>query len=190
MYISHAPGDRGAHAGVHGLSADAPDLRQFQKSLTAIRAALDLNPRMGYVKGSRPRQQLEEAFESVPPCSAPELGQQLKGGGTLAKLFRYRLATSTQQAMIDILIRKANECLVQNKEQERQLEVKQKRLVEEQKREKQRLLQLLCELSKAKDDLADELCRRTGEDDERCRKLRSDALKAREQDRKDGIRCP
>jgi hypothetical protein len=103
MYIAQAPSDRDEHARFQGLSDDAPDPQQLQKSLAAIRAALALNPRTGYVKGSPPRKQLEEAFESVPRSSALELTKQLlEKEGLLERLFRYRLHAATQQAMLGI----------------------------------------------------------------------------------------
>ena len=88
MYISHAPSDREEHASAQGLSDDTPE-QQFRNSFAVIKAALELNLRTGYVKGSSARKKLEEAFESVPPCFAQQLGDHLLSNeGPLAKLFR------------------------------------------------------------------------------------------------------
>jgi hypothetical protein len=186
MYIAHTPSDRDEHVRFQGLSDDAPDPQQLQKSLAAIRAALELNPRTGYVKGSPPRKQLEEAFESVPRSSALELTKQLlKKEGPLERLFRYRLHAATQQAILGILLRKAREFSQQLKEELRRKEEQRRRL------EEQRRLHLeLCAASKRRDSLIEELCRRTGEGSDQCRKFRSEALQTREQFRKDGFPCP
>ena len=183
MYISHAPSDRDERTRFQGLSDDAPDLQQFQKSLTAIRAALELNPRTGYVKGSPPRKQLEEAFESVPRSSALELAQKLlEKEGPLERLFRYRLHAATQQAMLWVLARKAKEFLQQQKEELRRME-------EEERRRRDLELELCVNL-KRDDSLTEEICRRTGESSDQCREFRSKALKTREQFRMAGVRCP
>jgi len=167
--------------GLQGF-AQTPPLSEHQRSLDAILRVLRLNPVGGYVKGSSARRQLEEAFESVPPCSALELAQKLlKSEGTLEKLFRHRLATPTRQVVLQILIRKAKECQVQKKEE--------LRLKEERHRKDEERRQLLCKISRTSDRLVEEFCRNTGEDSE-CRKLRSEAVKEREQFRMKGIHCP
>src|SRR5688572_28835443 len=179
MYISHAPSDRDEYTRFQGLSDDAPDLQQLQKSLATIRAALELNPRTGYVKGSPPRKKLEEAFESVPRSTALELAQKLlEKEGPLERLFRYRLHTDTQRAMLLVLARKAEEFSQQQKEELRRMEEAQRR---------RRDLELeLCAILKSQDSLTEELCRRMGEGSDQCRKFRSEALKTREQFRMTG----
>jgi hypothetical protein len=184
MYVSDAQSDGRESTGFQGLSCDTPDVQQFQKSLAAIRAALELNPRTGYVKGSPPRRQLDDAFESVPPCSAQELAKQLLNGqGPLEKLFRYRLAAPTQQAMLNVLMRKAKEWLERKRAEIRRLEEEGRRRIEE-------LVRRLCTNIREKEILIGEVCRRTGEGSDQCRKLRSEEFKAREELRMHGIRCP
>jgi hypothetical protein len=184
MYISYSPSDRDDHTRFQGFSDDAPDV-QFQKSLAAIQAALELNPRTGYVKGSLPRKRLEEAFESVPPASALELAQRLlKNEGPLERLFRYRLHPATQGAILEgILLRKAKDFLQQEKDELRRRELERARMIEE-------IRQKLCANMKARDSLIEDLCRRTGEGSDECRNSRSQALKAREELRIQNIRCP
>ena len=184
MYISYGPSDRGDHTRFQGFFSDSPDV-QFQKSLAAIQAALELNPTTGYVKGSPPRKKLEEAFESVPPASALELAQRLlKNEGTLERLFRYRLHPATQGAILKgILLRKAEEELNRKREEARRRELERARMIEE-------LRQKICANMKAEDSLIEDLCRRTGEGSEQCRNFRSRALKAREELRMQNIHCP
>jgi hypothetical protein len=195
MYVTNRGfGDRDERTRFQGFSDDVPDLQRFQKSLVAIRAALELNPRTGYVKGSPPRKQLDDAFESVPQCSAFELATQLlKGEGPLEKLFRYRLARPSQRAMFLVLMRKVNECQQQKREELRRIQEEQRRIQEEQRRiqeEQRRRNEEICRNLMSKDVLIAEFCRLTGEGSDQCRKLRSGALKTREQIRMQGIRCP
>ena len=184
MYLSYGLSDQGDHTRFQGFFGDTPDA-QFQKSLAAIQAALELNPRTGYVKGSPPRKKLEEAFESVPPASAMDLTQRLlKNEGPLERLFRYRLHPATQGAILEgILLRKAKDFLQQKKEELRRRELERARMIEE-------LRQKVCANMKAKDSLIEDLCRRTGEGSEECRNFRSQAIKGREEFRMQNIRCP
>jgi hypothetical protein len=184
MYISYGPSDQGDDTRFHGFFGDIPDV-QFQKSLAAIQAALELNPRTGYVKGGPPRKKLEEAFESVPPVSALDLTQRLlQNEGPLERLFRYRLHPATQGAILKgILLRKAEEELNRKREEAHRRELERTRIIEE-------LRQKVCANMKARDRLIEDLCRRTGEGSEQCRNFRSQALKAREELRMENIRCP
>lgn len=173
-----------SRSGLQGLSAPQPDA-ELQKSLAAIKKSLDLSPPEGYAKGSLARRRLEEAFESVPRSSAPGLFTQLKQGeGSLGKLFRYRLATPTREAMLDILKRKMNEFLRQQIEERRRLEAElQARLKE--------LRDKVCPMLKEMDSKVEEICKLMGEDSDACQKARFEALGARVglQD-KTGVRCP
>jgi hypothetical protein len=190
MYIFHTPTGRDEHARFQGLSDGSED-ELLQKSLAAIRAVLELNPRTGYVKGSPARKQLEEAFELVPQSSALELTDQLlKREGPLERLFRYRLHAATQQAMLSILLKKAKEFQQQKRDELRRMEEEQRRRNLEISRKLEENRQKMCANLKMKDSLIDEVCRRTGEGSDQCRKLRSEALKAREQFRMEGGRCP
>jgi hypothetical protein len=85
-----------------------PDDEQFRKAAAALQSALDLNPRGGYVKGSRAREALEKAIGNVPDSLATKLlDHLLNNTGPLAELFRYRLAPETQISMYKILLMKA-----------------------------------------------------------------------------------
>jgi hypothetical protein len=184
MYISHTQRGPREYRGFQGLSDDTSDVQQLQKSLAAIRAALQLNPRTGYIKGSPPRKQLEGAFESVPQCSALELSRQLlKGEGPVEKLFRYRLARPTQGAMLEVLVRKAKECQQQQRDKLRRLE-------EEQRRTREESRQMMCRLLMDRDLLVAKICRLMGEGSDECRNRRSEAMKENEELRMLGIRCP
>jgi hypothetical protein len=89
-----------------------PNPTPFQKSVAAIKAALDLNPAGGYVRASSARAALDTAFLSVPPCDAAKLFRELRFGNTpLARLFKYRLHPKTFREMLDILNGKVQFCL-------------------------------------------------------------------------------
>jgi hypothetical protein len=81
---------------------------QIRKAANALKEALDLNPRGGYVKGSAARAALERAIDLLPDSGAGRLGMHLlQGSGPIAELFRHRLHPATQEAMMAILLKKA-----------------------------------------------------------------------------------
>lgn len=186
MYIPHAPSDRDEHARFQGLSDSSAD-EQLQKSLAAIRAALELNPRTGYVKGSSARKQLEEAFESVPPASALELFNQLgKGEGPLGRLFQYRPHAATQKAMLDILRGK----IIEQQQQLQRAEQILKQVCEEEQKgiEEQRAA------LKDFDSAVEKVCKSRGEESDQCQKFRFKLLESKmkldDRIRHHGFRCP
>jgi hypothetical protein len=153
-------------------------------SLAAIKAALDLNPKLGYLPGSAARRQLEAAFAAVPQSAALEVTRQfLNQQGALEKLFRHRLHPITQQAMLRVLLNKAKEFQQQERERLRRMEA-------ERQRQLLALNRRLCANLKQQDSLIDEVCRRTGEASDSCRTLRMEAIQARAQVRAQGVQCP
>jgi len=182
MYFLSAPNEGSQQAGLRGFS-----LGQFadedQTSRDAILKALQLNPVGGYVRGSAARKQLDDAINSVPVCSALQLAQQLLNGqGSLERLFRYRLDPATQQTLLKILAEKAKVCQQQQKDILRRKE--------EDARTMQEMLQQMCVTLRKEEPLIQELCRRTGEDSEQCRKFRAGVLESREQLRRQRFPCP
>jgi len=174
MYFTPLVNNRPRQTNLLGFSDPLPT--DPQKSLDAIVNALLLNPAGGYVVGSAARKKLQDAFDSVPAAVALPFGLQLAiGQGSLAKLFRYRLARPTRVAMLRILLSKATEFIKQE-------------LVDIQKREE--LRQKLCALERALEAQIQELCVVMGDDSVECRNARSGALKGREEDRRAGIQCP
>ncbi|MEO8134765.1 MAG: hypothetical protein ABI831_12395 [Betaproteobacteria bacterium] len=189
MYISDEPTTgRVEPASFAGLAAD-PDEKKFRDSFAAIKAALELNPKGGYVKGSTARKKLEDAFESVPQCLALRLAQYLMDSdGPTASLFRYRLHDETQKTMLLILLaRKAKECLEMQRAELRRREEEQRRRQEEEKRRRE---SVICAKLKETDSVVDELCRQEGDTSDVCREQRSRARKNREETRAEGVRCP
>src|SRR5215212_8113656 len=177
MYITLKPNNIPHQVQLRGFSE--PSLSaDHDRSVDAIRRALQLNPFGGYVKGSPARRALEEAFESVPSCSALKLGQQLmKSEGALEKSFRHRLHADTQKAMIQVLIRKAKECQEQEKAELRRMEEEERRRVGEFARTRQ----LICASLAKSDQLVEVLCKKSGESSDQCRTFRAKARKEREQ---------
>lgn len=101
-------------------------------------------------------------------------------------LFRHRLHPATQKAMLEILLRKARKKdLVQQKKDDLRRASPQLRDCPIDRRESQKGIASL----KMKDSLVEEVCRLMREGSDQCRKLRSEALKAREQFRTEGGRC-
>lgn len=91
-----------ARAGI-GALAQPSDLARSKELLMK---ALEINPREGYVKGSRARTMLRLAVLSVPFSSAKALRDQLKAGtGALGELFQRRLHPETQKWVLDKLAR-------------------------------------------------------------------------------------
>lgn len=173
--------DRTQQAGLRGFAQASQD--EYLKSLDAILKALQINPVQGYVIGSSARKRLEEAFESVPRSSALKLANQLLNKeGPLGRLFRYRLHTTTQQAMLFILARKAKESLQQEKEE--------LRVQEEAVRQRKALHQQLCEMMRKEKLAVDELCKIVGEDSDQCKQHRRKSHEARLQLRAEGVICP
>ena len=109
MYITTQANDRPQQVGLRGFSAPPPPSDSKESSMKAIRRALRLNPAGGYVKRSPARNELDEAFNSVPPSFARDLRRELEERKTaLAKCFRYRLAGPTRLTMLKILEVKAD----------------------------------------------------------------------------------
>jgi len=186
MYFIPGAEGRLQEAGLRGFS-QVPAPNEMQKSLDAILKALELNPAGGYVKGTAARRQLEQAFASVPECSALQLGLRLTGtDGPLEKLFRYRLAAPTRIEMLQILVNKAQACQQKKKDELRRRQIQADKDAEEVRR----LTQVLCATSKEIDAAAQEICRRAGEGSATCLTVRAQALAGREQNRAAGIRCP
>lgn len=145
--------------------AEINDKSQQLKSLDAILRALRLNPVGGYVKGSQPRKQLEDAFESVPLNSAFELLNQLeKGEGSLGKLFQYRLHNVTKAAMLQILRRK---------------DLKQKQQLREKCTDLKRAIGEYRALLKDYENALIKICKQRGEDSDECNKFRFMFLEAK-----------
>lgn len=174
MYFTSSENNSPKHSNLQGYSD--PPRTDFQKSLDAISNALFLNPAGGYVVGSAARKKLQDAFDSVPLPAALMLGLRLASGqGSLAKLFRYRLARDTRVAMLGVLLRKSAAFL-------------QQELIDIQKKEE--LRKKVCALDKQLDTQIQELCRVLGPDSVECRNARSEALKGREEERRAGFQCP
>ena len=132
------------------------------------------------MKGSVARRRLEEAFESVPRCSADAVGKRLLDGQTpLDKLFRHRLAGPTRLSMILILVRKAVEC-------RNQLAAQLRRREEEERRQKRQV----CEFLEKQRRLTRDACNQLGQNSNECRALRAEMDEAVEEFRRAGITCP
>jgi hypothetical protein len=176
----------------HGLGlanglADSP----LTQRLAAIKAALDLNPKRGYLPGSAARQQLEAAFAAVPQSAALELTNQfLNQQGALEKLFRHRLHPVTQKVMLSILLKKAKEFQQQERETLRRMEAERQQKETERQRLILELNRKICANLKQEDSLIDEVCRQTGANSNSCRTLRAKTIQAREQMRSQGVQCP
>jgi hypothetical protein len=191
MYISSASTERDDYARFQGFAEDTLGSQQFEKSLADIKATLQRSPKDGYTKGSAPRKQLETAFESVPRSFAVELANQLlTKDSSLAKLFRYRLHPATQKALLEILVRKAKELLQQEKEELRTKEAEVRRRHLETSQNIEQIRQKICASLQVENTLVEEICKRTGENSAQCQTLRANAVKAREEIRVKGFRCP
>ena len=187
MYLFHDVDHRDRMAGFHGLHDTPADAEQFDKSRAAIQAALALNPKAGYVKGSLARQQLEQGFESVPITRAQELLDQLSAtADPLGRSFRYRLHTATQLTMRAILERKSVE------QQRKLLEAQQnlERVCRETAPQVANVRARIDDFDKA----LERICKAFGEDSDQCQELRFKALElhetVREMLRRRKIQCP
>ena len=88
-----------------------PNPTPLQQQLAKIKAALDINPKGGYVRGTPARATLDAAFGGVPICLAAEVLLELRfGNSPLARLFKYRLHRKTFGEMLDILKHKVGMC--------------------------------------------------------------------------------
>jgi len=189
MYFLDDSFSDGTYGGLAWFS-EPSDADLFQKSKAAIEAALKINPFGGYVAGSAAGRALEDAFVSVPKCSAIDLEKELTLGQTpLAKLFRHRLADATQRRLIDGLKRKRADCLAQQLRERNQLAAELKRKKEEEKRFHEQMTRALCANQEKTERLIDELCRSMGEDAPECKQQRANAAKDREENRRLGFRC-
>lgn len=171
MYLYDTPSHREGRILFHGLSDDPS--QQFDKSVASIKAALDLSPSGGYMKGSPARQKLDAGFESVPITFARELLDQLKEPqNTLGRLFRYRLHPATQLTMRTILERKSVE------QQQKLLEAKQnlERVCRETAGKFAASQVQLNNLEKSLNNI----CKNLGEDSDQCQELRFKTLELRE----------
>jgi hypothetical protein len=185
MYFTPALYNRPQPVGLRGL-AQLRDTSDRQKSLDAIRKALQLNPLDGYVPGSLARRQLTAAFVSVPITSACELREELKTGtSSLGKLFRYRLHHLTQKQMLEILVQKCSEQKKQLWEAEQRL----KQLCVQQKE----LLDKTRTASRELESSVEKLCQLAGEDSNQCQKARfelfSSKVKLDDNIRSHRLRC-
>jgi hypothetical protein len=188
MYLLDDSIADGIGACFNGFS-EASEQDVFQKSRTAIDAALRLNPVGGYVVGSAARLAIESAFASVPQCLAVELEKELTLSQTpLAKLFRHRLADETQRRLLEILKKKANDCLDQQRKERGQI-AEELRKKEEEFRARQQVLKTLCSNMKSTQQLIDKVCSVLGEDSVECKKQRANALRAAEENRRAGVNC-
>ena len=150
-----------------------PDDVLLQRSRAAIDAALKRNPVGGYTVGSAARRALEDAFKSVPKAEAVTLQNELNQGQTpLAKLFRYRLHTITQQQMKGIL-------------QDKEIQ-----WIQGLRQEQEQIRQRACAALKEFEQTVENLCKVSGEDSDSCQKARFDLLAARERMNMQGAKCP
>jgi hypothetical protein len=96
--------------GLAGFAEPTPT--PLQQSFARIKAALDLNPKGGYVRGTPARAVLDGAIAAVPVCLAAKVFIELRfGTSPLAKLFKYRLHPRTFQEMLEMLKTKVLMCL-------------------------------------------------------------------------------
>lgn len=96
---------------VEGLGQSPDDVRRFIRTGAEIKRQLERNFRADDVAGFLDRRRkLRQAFESVPRSFAQHLLAQLMDkNDSLAKLFKYKLATPTRDEMISILLGKSGE---------------------------------------------------------------------------------
>ena len=88
-----------------------PTPTPLQQRLAQIKAALDLNPKGGYVRGTPARAALDAAFAAVPVCLAAEVLIELRfGNSPVARLFKYRLHRKTFGEMLEMLKTKVQMC--------------------------------------------------------------------------------
>ncbi len=79
----------------------------YEQAVKAITHELQLSPKEGFIKGSPQRYRLEQGFNKIPESRAHEFLMRLQSKtDPLGGLFRYRLATPTQKALLMILCRK------------------------------------------------------------------------------------
>lgn len=101
-----------AMSGFYGLAGFGEPTTPFQQSLARIKAALDLNPKGGYVRGTPARAALDAAFAAVPVCLAARVLIELRfGTSSVARLFKYRLHPKTFGEMLEMLKTKVQMCL-------------------------------------------------------------------------------
>ena len=94
-----------------GLAGFAEPTTPLQQNLAKIKAALDLNPKGGYVRGTPARAVLDAAFGGVPICLAAQVFIELRfSNSPLARLFKYRLHPRTFGEMLEILKHKVGMC--------------------------------------------------------------------------------
>lgn len=99
------------HRNQFGLAGFGEPTTPLQQNLARIKAALDINPKGGYVRGTTARAALNAAFGDVPICLAAQIYIELRFGNTpLAKLFKFRLHTKTRGEMLDLLKQKIGMC--------------------------------------------------------------------------------
>lgn len=171
MYFIPEAHDRNQQIGLHGFAL-VRDTSQYQKSLDAILKVMELNPRMGYIKGSSVRRKLEEAFESVPRTSAFELFNQLsRDESPLGKLFHYRLHNVTRAAMLNILWRKH----LEQQQQLRQAQQNLRQACEEKKKYIEQRRAALKDFVSA----TEKVCKAKGENSDDCQELRFQLLEAK-----------
>ena len=100
---------RRAQFGRAGFGEPTPT--PLQQALARIKAALDLNPKGGYVRGTPARAALDGAFAAVPICLAAQVLIELRfGTSPVARLFKYRLHRKTFGEMLEMLKTKVQMC--------------------------------------------------------------------------------
>lgn len=91
----------------HRRNLELLEREKFEKSVNIIWRELQRLPGGAFVKGSAERLRLESAFKSIPPSRAHGfLTRLLDAKDPLGRLFHYRLATPTRNAMFLILCQK------------------------------------------------------------------------------------
>jgi len=171
-----SPGHRGSLPS--GLGDSEED--QFRRGAAALKAALDLNPRGGYVKGSRAREALEKAIDLIPDARAADFGIHLTtGSGPIAELFRYRLAPETLATVIDLLKNKAAREVARVRAEIRRREIERQQIERRIQQDEQRIRDLTRRLC----DVINQVCGSEGNSSDQCTSARSMALQ-------NGIRCP
>lgn len=94
-----------------GLAGFAEPTTPLQQHLARIKAALDLNPKGGYVRGSAARAALDSAIGDVPICLAPKVFVELRfGNSAVARLFKLRLHPKTFGELLEMLKTKVLMC--------------------------------------------------------------------------------
>lgn len=97
--------------GQFGLAGLGEPTTPLQQNLANIKAALDINPKGGYVRGTPARAALDAAFGGVPVCLAAEVLIELRfGNSAVARLFKYRLHRKTRGEMLEMLKTKVQMC--------------------------------------------------------------------------------